>query len=121
MERLTIQQASARLDVSEQTIRRRLDSGDLSGEKDPGHNGRRWVLLEDAPLTPQGRNSGGHVEVRRLEEMVGSLKEELVFRRREVEQLHVLLQMRQPFQQKALTQLERPWWRRLLATLRLVT
>ena len=48
MERLSVSEAAERLGVSASTVRRRVRSGELDSEREPGANGRVWVLLGEA-------------------------------------------------------------------------
>ena len=45
--RLSIQEASHKLGVTEHTIRRRLHKGDLQGEQVPRPQGFTWVVIVD--------------------------------------------------------------------------
>jgi len=45
MERVSVSEAAKRLGVSASTVRRRLKLGELGSEREPGANGRVWVLL----------------------------------------------------------------------------
>ena len=80
MATVTIQEAAQHLGVSQDTVRRRIRKEELQATQTPTPQGFRWVVeLED-----------------------------LVARRREVQELHVLLQ------QKALPEaVGRSWWWRL--------
>jgi DNA-directed RNA polymerase specialized sigma24 family protein len=120
MAAVTIQEAARHLGVSQDTIRRRIRKEELQARQMPTPQGFRWVmelegLEEDAPAapTPPHRPGIGQVEdgqdlrelVDVLRSQLQSLEEELVARRREVQELHVLLQ------QKALPEaVGRPWW-----------
>ena len=66
MPRVTIPEAARLLKVSQQTIRRRLDDGKLTAEKEPTPQGFKWwVLIPDemvqaaASEPGQGRIGGG--------------------------------------------------------------
>jgi transposase len=120
---ISIREAAQLQGVSQDTIRRRIRRGELNAYKEPTPQGFRWVVeLEEAtaqvePPQVQGQGIGdaqaGEGEV--LRELVATLRSqvqdqgvELESRRREVSELHILLQ------QKALPAPEgRPWWRRL--------
>ena len=119
---VTIQEAAQRLGVSQDTVRRRIRKEELQATQTPTPQGFRWVVeLEDleedaqaAPTPPHRADIGGaQVEdgqdvrelVDALRSQLQSQGEELVARRREVQELHVLLQ------QKALPEaVGRPWW-----------
>ena len=114
MAAVTIQEAARHLGVSQDTIRRRIRKEELQARQTPTPQGFRWVVeLEDLE---EDRTGGAQVEdgqdvrelVDALRSQLQSQGEELVARRREVQELHVLLQ------QKALPEAGgRPWWRRL--------
>ena len=109
--------------MSQDTVRRRIRKEELQARQTPTPQGFRWVVeLEDleedaqAAPTPTHRPDIGGAQVedgQDLRELVDALRsqlesqgEELVARRREVQELHVLLQ------QKALPEaVGRPWWR----------
>ena len=119
---VTIQEAAQYLGVSQDTVRRHIRKEELRARQTPTPQGFRWVvelgnLEEDAPAAPTPPHmpdiGGSQAEdSRALRELVDALRsqlhsqeEELVARRREVQELHVLLQ------QKALPEaIERPWW-----------
>ena len=120
MATVTIQEAAQHLGVSQDTVRRRIRKEELQARQTPTPQGFRWMveLEEDAqaaPTLPHRPDIGGaQVEDGQdLRELVDALRsqlqsqgEELVARRREVQELHVLLQ------QKALPEaVGRPWWR----------
>ena len=93
MATVTIQEAAQHLGVSQDTVRRRIRKEELQARQTPTPQGFRWVVeledLEEDALRSQLQFQG----------------EELVARRREVQELHVLLQ------QKALPEaVGRPWW-----------
>ena len=46
-EYLTIKEAAAALDVSADTIRRRIKSGEIKAQKLPGPYGKQWQIKED--------------------------------------------------------------------------
>jgi hypothetical protein len=105
-EKVPIREAAGRLGVSDDTIRRRLRRGELVGEQQPTPQGFTWLVelpevepsrrdtstTPQAPTVPPWERDG---EIRRLEEMVAILREELDARRREVQELHILLQRAQ--------------------------
>ena len=123
MATVTIQEAAQHLGVSQDTVRRRIRKEELQATQTPTPQGFRWVVeLEDleedaqAAPTPTHRPDIGGAQVedgQDLRALVDALRsqlesqgEELVARRREVQELHVLLQ------QKALPEAAgRPWWK----------
>lgn len=119
---VTIAEAAQRLDVSADTVQRRLKRGELAGVKQTTPQGFRWLveLPDEVPGTdgaeagaeaaPPHHLDGSTAEVRRLEELAQAYREqldaqrviferqlteqaeELAARRREVGELHVLIQ-----------------------------
>jgi uncharacterized protein YlxW (UPF0749 family) len=126
-------EAARFLGVSEETIKRRIRRGELNGQQQPRPQGYVWMV--DIPVdipkevlastsqhdtttthdddTDHNTSSG---EIRRLEEMVELLRqqlsayqEEVESRRREVQELHVLLQQAQAALPAPRD--NRSWWR----------
>jgi excisionase family DNA binding protein len=111
MQRVSIKEAARRLNVSDLTIRRRLNSGELQGVQEPkGKSHIWWVLLSEEEIDSQAESpeQDGELqddtqgEVAALRDLVGVLKEQLDIkdkqletRAREVQELHVLLQQSQ--------------------------
>ena len=127
MQRVSIKEAARRLDVSDLTIRRRLNSGELQGIQEPkGKSHIWWVLIPEEEETESEvknleqeleDNSRGEVAV--LRELVAALKEQLdtkdkqlETRAREVQELHVLLQHAQSAL-PAPKEDRQSWWQRL--------
>ncbi len=125
MERVSIKEAARRLDVSDLTIRRRLNSGELQGIQEPkGKSHIWWVLMPEEETESEAKNleqepeGNSRGEVEALRDLVTVLKEQLDIkdkqletRAREVQELHVLLQQAQaalPAPRE-----NRPWWQRL--------
>jgi len=109
VEKVSIAEAARRLGVSTDTVRRRIGKGELLAHREPTPQGYRWEveLDENQPLNIHGSNL--EVLVTTLQAQVQAQGEELDARRREVQELHVLLQNAQT----ALAAPERrPWWRR---------
>ena len=120
---ISIREAAQLQGVSQDTIRRRIRRGELKAHQEPTPQGFRWLVeleLEVAQAEPtqtQGQGIGdAHAgEGQVLRELVETLRsqvqgqgEELEARRREVSELHILLQ------QKALPAPGgHPWWRLL--------
>jgi hypothetical protein len=108
-------EAARSLGVSEETIKRRIRRGELNGQQQPRPQGYVWMVdipEEVLASTTQRDTTTTHDdetdhnassgEIRRLEEMVKLLQqqlnvyqEEVESRRREVQELHVLLQQAQ--------------------------
>jgi hypothetical protein len=127
---VSVIEAARSLGVSEETIKRRIRRGELNGQQQPRPQGYVWMVdipEEVLASTSQHDTTTTHDddtdhdtssgEIRRLEEMVKLLQqqlnvyqEELEYRRREVQELHVLLQQAQaalPAPKE-----DRPsWWR----------
>ena len=122
-------EAARSLGVSEETIKRRIRRGELNGQQQPRPQGYVWMVdipEEVLASTSQHDTTTTHDddtdhntssgEIRRLEEMVKLLQqqlnvyqEELEYRRREVQELHVLLQQAQAALPAPRD--NRPWWR----------
>ena len=102
MARLTIAQAADTLGIAQSTIRKRLRSGDLEGQKVKGAGGFRWeVFVADDPTIKSDTNDdtdgGALVEI---------LRDELAEKNRQISELHRLLA------QTALNAAPgRPWWK----------
>ena len=122
MARLTIAQAADTLGVAQSTIRKRLRSGDLQGQKVKGAGGFRWeVFVADGPTVKGVTQDGNHANdaqdgnhandgngstlVVELKARIDSLESQLTTRAGEIDQLHRLLA------QTALNAASgRPWW-----------
>jgi transposase len=123
MERVSIKEAARRLDVSDLTIRRRLNSGELQGIQEPkGKSHIWWVLMPEEETESEAKNleqepegnSRGEVEALRdlvtvLKEQLDTKDKQLETRAREVQELHVLLQQAQAALPAPKD--NRPWWR----------
>jgi len=109
VEKVSVGEAARRLGVSTDTIRRRISKGELTAHQEPTPQGFRWEIElgpNDQPLN--GHDGDNEVLVTILRAQVQAQAEELDARRREVQELHVLLQTAQA----ALTApARRPWWR----------
>jgi transposase len=125
-------EAARSLGVSEETIKRRIRRGELNGQQQPRPQGYVWMVdipEEVLASTSQHDTTTTHDddtdhntssgEIRRLEEMVKLLQqqlnvyqEELEYRRREVQELHVLLQQAQAAL-PAPKEDHPSWWQRL--------
>jgi len=81
-ERVSIKEAAERLGVSADTIRRRLKSGELAGEREKTPQGFVWrvELPQDAPGEPAsaeaspGATAGDDIERARLRERIAGLE-----------------------------------------------
>ena len=115
---LTIAQAAQRLGVSMDTIRRRISSNELKARKVPSSHGEMYMveLPDDTPEAPQPKESkvDNNGEVETLRKMLAILETELEARRREVQELHVLLQQAQATASAVASPPRLSWWRRLL-------
>ena len=128
---VSVSEAARSLGVSEETVKRRIRRGELNGQQQPRPQGYAWMVdipEEVLASTAQHDTTTTHDddtdhntssgEIRRLEEMVTLLRqqlsvyqEEVESRRREVQELHVLLQQAQaalPAPRNS-----KPWWRRM--------
>ena len=119
MARLSIPEAMHTLGLSQDTIRKRLRSGDLQGQKVKGAGGFKWeVFVADDPTvkgdTQDGNhanvtndgNDGDHTNDGNGSALVEILREELVEKNRQISELHRLLA------QTALNAAPgRPWWK----------
>jgi excisionase family DNA binding protein len=139
MMKVSIPEAAATLGVSQDTIRRRIHKGELKAEKVHTPKGPAWLIdlpgHAQADATTASADSHGAdrqayaahelgdyaapsedaktawAEVHRLEQMVSILQSEVESRRREVQELHVLLQQAQAALPAPRD--NRPWWQRL--------
>jgi len=109
VEKVSVGEAARRLGVSTDTIRRRIGKGELTAHQEPTPQGFRWEIElgpDDQPLN--GHDGDNELLVTILRDQVQAQAEELDARRREISELHVLLQTAQT----ALTAPERrSWWR----------
>jgi len=109
VEKVSVGEAARRLGVSTDTIRRRIGKGELTAHQEPTPQGFRWEIElgpDDQPLN--GHDGDNELLVTTLQAQVQAQAQELDARRREVQELHVLLQTAQA----ALGAPERrSWWR----------
>jgi hypothetical protein len=136
MELVTMTEAARRLDVTVETVKRRLRRGELQGQKQPRPQGFTWLI--EMPEDTGDRDSTSSVtpsdtptsnaEVHRLEDMISLLQKELditreelehqrsvyqselVSKNKQIEQLHILLQQAQATLPAPRD--NRPWWQR---------
>jgi excisionase family DNA binding protein len=125
---LTLAEAAHQLGVSVDTIRRRLQRGELRGQQQPRSQGHVWLVgldeyeevshnsrLADAEQGDQACLAACQADIKRLEEMVAILQNqiqalgrELEAKNQQIQELHVLLQTAQA----ALpSPRNRPWWK----------
>jgi hypothetical protein len=113
---VTISEAARLLGISEPTASRRVRSGELPGTQTPTPQGFVWMveLPDDLPMDTEP--SGEIAALRELNAQLKSQVEaqgmELEARRREVQELHVLLQQAQAALPVPKEQ-QQSWWRRL--------
>ena len=122
MATMTIQGAAEFLGVSEITVRRKLKSGQITGQQVEAPNGRWWVEISeeksnfgiDIPDSVQSEsNSALHDPVQILKDQVANLQHHLDIREREVGELHVIIQQ-QAFALPPPATVKRKWWDKLL-------
>ena len=104
---VSIQTAATRLGVSTETIRRRLRNGLLKGRQETTPQGFVWLVEVADDLPGQEEHADAYADLR---DMVATLKEELVSKNTQMQELHVLLQQ----QAKALPspdEKKTAWWR----------
>ena len=130
---VTLAEAAHHLGVSVDTVRRRLQKGELKGQQQARPQGFIWLIDIPEETEPSSSVAGSQVdaevnsevslaacqaEISRLESMVAMLQdrvnaqqEELEARRREVQELHVLLQQAQAALPAPRN--NRSWWQRV--------
>jgi hypothetical protein len=134
---VTMTEAARRLDVTVETVKRRLRRGELQGHKQPRPQGFTWLIempedtgdQDSTPSVTPSDTPTSNAEVHRLEDMVSLLQRELAITREElehqrsmyqselvsknkqIEQLHVLLQQAQAALPAPRD--NRSWWQRL--------
>jgi len=103
---LGVAEASHRLGLSQDTVRRKLKTGELAGEKIAHAGGFRWLVdVPEVDPEPPAPHANGRSDTDALRELVDTLQEQLTARTREVAELHQLLAARAlegPGNQ--------PWW-----------
>jgi excisionase family DNA binding protein len=125
MPELTIAEASARLGISPDTVRRRIGRGELPARKVPTAHGESYVIdLPEEAAAPGDPPAAGEPDTRTmaaiqvmaadLRKTIAILEGELAARSREIHELHTLLQHAQALALPAGQRQDRqPWWRRL--------
>jgi hypothetical protein len=137
MELVTMTEAARRLDVTVETVKRRLRRGELQGHKQPRPQGFAWLIempedtgdQDSTPSVTPSDTPTSNAEVHRLEDMISLLQKELAIAREElehqrsmyqselvsknkqIEQLHILLQQAQAALPAPRD--NRSWWQRL--------
>jgi hypothetical protein len=95
MTKVTIQEAAQILGISVATVRRKLHTGVLKGTQEDPPAGRWWVELPDEGLPLEDDGDHYDDDCADLRETVAILRDELVSKNKQIEQLHVLLQQAQ--------------------------
>ncbi len=128
MKAVPINDAAAVLKVSVDTVRRRIKQGELKAHKVASPHGEIYLVeipdgVVPVPLETQEKQEENPTEVETMEAMkktISVLENELDARRREVQELHVLLQQAQmhlpPGKSESganKTAVKLPWWRRM--------
>ena len=116
MKEVTIAEAAKCLGISTDTIRRRISKGELQARKVPSPHGDQYMVeIPDEIYAASQDNNDNCAEIDILRKTISILETELEARRREVQELHVLLQQAQaalPSSKERSSKLS--WWRRLL-------
>ena len=85
MARLSISQAAHTLGLSQSTIRKRLRSGDLQGQKVKGAGGFNWeVFVADDPTVKGDTDDANHTNNANGGALVEILREELAEKNRQI-------------------------------------
>jgi DNA-binding transcriptional MerR regulator len=127
MQEVTIAEAAKRLGMSIDSIRRRIAKEELKAHKVPSPHGEIYMveLPDDVPPIPAiGENKEEEsVAVEAMRKTISILEAELDARRREVQELHVLLQQAQKQLTPGKTEntpketpMKVSWWRRLFVS-----
>ncbi len=125
MQEVTIAEAAKCLGKSTDSIRRRIAKGELKARKVPSPHGEIYLveLPDDVTATPSVSDDkeDNPIAVEAMRKTISILETELEARRREVQELHVLLQQAQkqlpPGKAEGVEETPKkvPWWRRLIA------
>jgi len=115
MEKLTIAQAAPKLGLSQDTVRRRLKTGELAGERLKAAGGFRWMVNVDDDTEAEQSNppvAEDNDLVNVLKGQVQSFQDQLTERAKEISALHQEIgELHQLLGVKALEAAKRPWWR----------
>ena len=103
MEQVCIAQAARMLGLSQDTVRRRLRNGELTGEKVKSAGGFRWMVEVRDPGQDTTADDGTG-ETAALRDLINALQQQLDARTREISELHQLLGA------KALNPTPHHWW-----------
>ena len=125
MQEVTISEAAKCLGMSIDSIRRRIAKNELKARKVPSPHGEIYLveLPDDAAPAPvvTEEKEDNTVAIEAMRKTISILETELESRRREVQELHVLLQQAQKQlspgkteDTKEETSVKVSWWRRLL-------
>jgi len=130
MQEVTIAEAARCLGMSIDSIRRRIAKGELKARKVPSPHGEIYMveLADDAApvaVTTEEKEENP-VAIEAMQKTIAILEAELESRRREVQELHVLLQQAQKQLPPGKTEEAKPeapvtevaakvsWWRRII-------
>lgn len=126
MQEVTIAEAAKCLGKSIDSIRRRIAKGELKARKVPSPHGEIYLVELPDDVTPTTQSitedkEDNQIAVEAMRKTISILETELEARRREVQELHVLLQQAQkqlppgkPEGKSEETPKKVPWWRRLI-------
>ncbi len=106
MSRMTLAEAAAHLGVSTDTVRRRLQRGDLSGQKEgavwlveiPMPSNASEVAQQEPSSGPAGAEqvpSSCQAEIRRLEELIATLQSQLYTKDHQIGELLIVVRQAQ--------------------------
>jgi hypothetical protein len=121
VKRVSIAEAAKRLRISESAVRRRIYGGSLSARKETTPQGHIWLVEMEDTQEPDAGDEGEVAVLRKLVDVLQAqvlrLETELEARRREISELHVLLQQSQrqiaaPTNEKASIRRFWPWGKR---------
>lgn len=103
------------------TIRRRIGKGELKARKVPSSHGEMYLVELPDGVSPDAAGAENKtektventLEFETLRKTISILETELEARRREVQELHVLLQQAQAALPPGRKTADAPWWRKL--------
>jgi len=125
MQEVTIAEAAKCLGISIDTVRRRISKEELKARKVPSPHGEIYLVELPGDVTPSQESPKEKIEnaseIEAMKKTISILEVELEARRREVQELHVLLQQSQrqlpPGKDGKLEEgssAKKMWWRRLI-------